>query len=116
MLREEPPVELFQPLHDSLLVICSLERQARQPEPAQPPRQPEPASPPRRPDPVVEKPKEKPFVPAPEATRTLTTGAGVQSARLHERNPKKVCLVFENGRTQIMDLALAVRQGYVIEG
>ena len=43
----------------------------------------------------------------------LTVGNGVKSARLHERNPRKVVLTFENGREQIMDLNLAVRQGYV---
>lgn len=43
----------------------------------------------------------------------LTVGNGVKSARLHERNPRKVVLTFENGREQIMDLNLAVIQGYV---
>lgn len=43
----------------------------------------------------------------------LTVGNGVKSARLHERNLRKVVLTFENGREQIMDLNLAVRQGYV---
>ena len=43
----------------------------------------------------------------------LQVGNGVRSARLHERNPRKVVLVFENGKEQIMDLNLAVRQGYV---
>ena len=43
----------------------------------------------------------------------LTVGNGVKSARLHERNSRKVVLTFENGREQIMDLNLAVRQGYV---
>lgn len=43
----------------------------------------------------------------------LTVGNGVKSAKLHERNPRKVVLVFENGKEQIMDLNLAIRQGYV---
>ena len=43
----------------------------------------------------------------------LAVGDGVKSARLHERNPRKVVLTFANGREQIMDLALAVIQGYV---
>lgn len=100
-------------VHRKLLEMLKpgMGRQAHQPEPAQPLHQPEPVQPPRQPEPIVG----KPFTPVPEPPRTLTTGAGVRSARLHERNPKKVCLVFENGRTQIMDLPLAVRQGYVIE-
>lgn len=43
----------------------------------------------------------------------LQVGNGVKSARLHERNPRKVVLVFENGKEQIMDLNLAVCKGYV---
>lgn len=45
----------------------------------------------------------------------LKAGIGVRSARRHERNPQKVVLVFNNGKEQIMDLALAKRQGYVTE-
>lgn len=45
----------------------------------------------------------------------LKVGVGVKCASLHERNPKKVVLEFDNGREQIMDLALAKRQGYVTE-
>ena len=44
---------------------------------------------------------------------SLMIGNGVKSARLHEKNPRKVVLVFENGKEQIMDLNLAIRQGYV---
>ena len=44
----------------------------------------------------------------------LKAGKGVRSAVLHERNPRKAVIKFENGKEQIMDLALAVRQGYVI--
>lgn len=43
----------------------------------------------------------------------LMVGKGVKSARIHERNPRKVVIVFENEREQIMDLSLAIRQGYV---
>lgn len=43
----------------------------------------------------------------------LTVGNGIKSARLHEKNPKKVVLTYENGREQIMDLSLAVQRGYV---
>ena len=43
----------------------------------------------------------------------LTGGNGIKSARLHEKNPKKVVLTYENGREQIMDLSLAVQRGYV---
>lgn len=43
----------------------------------------------------------------------LAVGNGVKSARLHERNPRKVVLTFENGKEQIMDLSLAVKIGYV---
>lgn len=43
----------------------------------------------------------------------LVVGNGVKTAKLHERNPRKVVLVFENGKEQIMDLRLALRLGYV---
>ena len=43
----------------------------------------------------------------------LTVGNGVKSARIHEKNPRKVVLTFENGREQIMDLNLAAKLGYV---
>lgn len=42
------------------------------------------------------------------------TGASVVSAKLNERNPKKVEIVFSNGNKQIMDLILAVKQGFVV--
>ncbi|MBR5020039.1 MAG: protein kinase [Oscillospiraceae bacterium] len=50
------------------------------------------------------------IVPGPNRTRS---GATVASARLHERNPKKVELTYGDGNTQIMDLALALAQGLV---
>lgn len=43
----------------------------------------------------------------------LTVGNGVKRARIHEKNPRKVVLTFENGREQIMDLNLAAKLGYV---
>lgn len=43
----------------------------------------------------------------------LKVGNGVKSAKFHERNPRKVVLTFANGKEQIMDLNLAVRQGYI---
>ena len=49
-------------------------------------------------------------VPGPNKTRS---GAGVTSAKLNERNPRKVELVFDDGKKQIMDLALALAQGLI---
>ncbi len=48
--------------------------------------------------------------PGPNKTRS---GASVTSAKLNDRNPKKVDLVFSDGKKQIMDLALALAQGLV---
>lgn len=52
----------------------------------------------------------KGIVPGPNKTRS---GASVTSAKLNDRNPKKVDLVFSDGKKQIMDLALALAQGLV---
>lgn len=43
------------------------------------------------------------------------SGAFVSSAKISERNPKKVELIFSDGKTQIMDLALALKQGYAVK-
>lgn len=43
----------------------------------------------------------------------LQVGNGIKSARLHEKNPRKVVVVYDNGKEQILDLSFAIRQGYV---
>lgn len=42
-------------------------------------------------------------------------GATVTSAQISARNPRKVELKFSDGKEQIMDLLLAIRQGYIIQ-
>ncbi len=44
---------------------------------------------------------------------TTRNGAFVTGAKLHERNPQKVVLEFSDGKKQIMDLGLAVKQNFV---
>lgn len=77
------------------------------------------------------KPKEKitPFIPRREEKKTTTeasssiqpgpkkrlNGSTVVSANISSRNSRKVELKFSDGKEQIMDLALAIRQGYVIQ-
>ena len=43
----------------------------------------------------------------------LVVGNGVKKAKLHDKNPRKVVLTFENGKEQIMDVGLAMKLGYV---
>lgn len=112
MLEVEPSNRpSMEDIHKTLRKIALGETTSKQP-PEPPKKSFQPATPAKTPvtPPRAPSISRNGITPGPNRTRS---GASVTSAKLNERNPKKVELVFSDGKKQIMDLALALAQGLV---